>query len=200
MNFETGTWSRRSRFRVSRYGYDDEEIPDVERSKRSDCTKRIQYTTGNSRNLTFVVNRGWCRLLRFQIRENRLHRRTKLLSCSWPVWIVTYYILRILNQLDYLIRNRCRLCACVLLIACRTWELTGPWTGAKIKVPTKFIVGDQDLVYHFPGAKEYIHGDSFKEDVPHLEEVVVIEGAAHFINQEKADEINSLIYDFITKF
>ncbi|KAA0044386.1 hypothetical protein IC582_017487 [Cucumis melo] len=81
-----------------------------------------------------------------------------------------------------------------------TWELTGPWSRAQIKVPTKFIVGDLDLVYNFPGAKEYIHGGGFKKDVPLLEDVVVIEGAAHFINQEKPDEISSLIYDFITKF
>lgn len=83
---------------------------------------------------------------------------------------------------------------------CRSWELTAPWSGAQIKVPAKLIVGDLDLVYHFPGAKEYIHGGGFKKDVPLLEEVVVIEGAAHFINQERADEINSHIYDFINKF
>ena len=52
-------------------------------------------------------------------------------------------------------------------------------------------MGDLDLVYDFPGAKEYIHGGGFKKDVPLLEDVVVIEGAAHFINQEKADEISS---------
>ncbi|KAE8649046.1 hypothetical protein Csa_015387 [Cucumis sativus] len=72
-----------------------------------------------------------------------------------------------------------------------TWELTGPWSRGEIKVPAKFIVGDLDLVYDFPGAKEYIHGGGFKKDVPLLEDVVVIEGAAHFINQEKADEISS---------
>ncbi|KAG6581277.1 hypothetical protein SDJN03_21279, partial [Cucurbita argyrosperma subsp. sororia] len=81
-----------------------------------------------------------------------------------------------------------------------SWELTAPWSGSQIKVPTKFIVGDLDLVYHLPGAKEYIHGGRFKEDVPFLEEVVVIQGAAHFINQERADEISSLIYEFINKF
>ncbi|XP_022984036.1 uncharacterized protein LOC111482470 isoform X2 [Cucurbita maxima] len=82
----------------------------------------------------------------------------------------------------------------------QTWELTGPWSGAKIKVPTKFVVGDVDMVYHLPGAKQYIHGGGFKKDVPLLEEVVVMEGAAHFINQEKADEISAHIYDFINKF
>lgn len=98
--------------------------------------------------------------------------------------------------MDYFKNRFCVFC----LTHCRSWELTGPWNGVKIKVPTKFIVGDLDLVYHFPGAKEYIHGDGFKNDVPFLEEVVVIEGAAHFINQEKADEVSSLIYDFIKKF
>nr|GFC24927.1 bifunctional epoxide hydrolase 2 [Tanacetum cinerariifolium] len=72
--------------------------------------------------------------------------------------------------------------------------------GSKIMVPVKFIVGDLDITYHFPGAKEYIHGDEFKKLVPGLEEVVVMEGVGHFINQEKPQEINDHIYDFITKF
>ncbi|MCD7454625.1 Epoxide hydrolase 3 [Datura stramonium] len=80
------------------------------------------------------------------------------------------------------------------------WELTAPWTGAQVKVPTKFIVGEFDLVYHIPGAKEYIHNGGFKKDVPLLEEVVVLEGAAHFVNQERPDEISKHIYDFIQKF
>ncbi|KAM3268290.1 hypothetical protein P3S67_031231 [Capsicum chacoense] len=71
---------------------------------------------------------------------------------------------------------------------------------AQVEVPTKFIVGEFDLVYHIPGAKEYIHNGGFKKDVPLLEEVVVVEGAAHFVNQEKPDEINKNIYDFIQKF
>lgn len=75
-----------------------------------------------------------------------------------------------------------------------------PWTGSKIEVPTKFIVGDTDLTYHFPGAQEYIHKGGFKKDVPNLEEVIIMEETGHFINQEKPDEINSHIYDFIQKF
>ncbi|KAK3016339.1 hypothetical protein RJ639_005723 [Escallonia herrerae] len=81
-----------------------------------------------------------------------------------------------------------------------SWELTAAWTGAQVRVPTKFIVGDLDLTYHIPGAKEYIHNGGFQKDVPLLEEVVVMEGVAHFINQEKPDEINEHIYDFIKKF
>uniref|UniRef100_A0A7N0SVI6 soluble epoxide hydrolase n=1 Tax=Kalanchoe fedtschenkoi TaxID=63787 RepID=A0A7N0SVI6_KALFE len=81
-----------------------------------------------------------------------------------------------------------------------SWELTGPWHGQQIQVPVKFIIGDQDITYHIPGAKEYIHGEGFKRDVPYLEEVVVMEGVAHFLTQEKPDEISSHIYNFIKKF
>lgn len=82
----------------------------------------------------------------------------------------------------------------------RTWELTAAWTGVQIKVPVKFIVGDQDMVYNLPGFKEYIHNGGFKRDVPLLQEVVVMEGVAHFINQEKPEEISNHIYDFVKKF
>ncbi|KAL5701331.1 hypothetical protein ACHQM5_026677 [Ranunculus cassubicifolius] len=80
------------------------------------------------------------------------------------------------------------------------WELTAPYTGAQIKVPTKFITGNEDMVYTTPGHKEYIHGNAFKEDVPFLQDVIVMEGAGHFINQEKPDEITKHIYEFIKNF
>ncbi|KAM5568919.1 epoxide hydrolase A [Rosa sericea] len=81
----------------------------------------------------------------------------------------------------------------------RNWELLAPWTGAQVKVPVKFIVGDQDLVYNSLGAQDFIHKGEFKKYVPNLE-VVVMEGVAHFNNQEKADEISEHIHDFIKKF
>ncbi|KAL8028948.1 hypothetical protein ABFX02_14G195800 [Erythranthe guttata] len=80
------------------------------------------------------------------------------------------------------------------------WELTAAWTGAKVKVPVKFIVGDIDMVYNTPGVKEYVHGGGFKNDVPLLEECIVMENTGHFINQERPDEINASIHDFFTKF
>ncbi|CAN4111048.1 unnamed protein product [Withania somnifera] len=40
----------------------------------------------------------------------------------------------------------------------------------------------------------------FTNDVPMLDDVVVLEGAAHFINQERAQETNSHIHDFLQKF
>ncbi|MCL7041462.1 hypothetical protein MKW94_007923 [Papaver nudicaule] len=80
------------------------------------------------------------------------------------------------------------------------WELTAPWTGAQVKVPVKFLVGDQDLAYHIPGVKEYVQNGSMKKDVPFLQDVVVLEGVGHFIMEEKADKINSHIIDFLKNY
>ncbi|KAK8661773.1 hypothetical protein V6N13_091368 [Hibiscus sabdariffa] len=80
------------------------------------------------------------------------------------------------------------------------WELTAPWTGSKVKVPVKFIVGDLDLTYNAPGVKDFVHKGGFKKYVPLLEEVVVMEGVAHFLHEEKPDEINKHIHHFLKKF
>ncbi|XP_021742594.1 uncharacterized protein LOC110708705 [Chenopodium quinoa] len=80
------------------------------------------------------------------------------------------------------------------------WELTAPWTGVQVKVPAKLVVGDLDMVYNTIGVKEYVHKGGFKKDVPLLEEVVVLEGVGHFINQEKTKEVNEHIIEFFSKF
>lgn len=82
----------------------------------------------------------------------------------------------------------------------RTWELMAPWTGMQVKVPAKFILGELDVTYSFPFTKDYIHKGGFKRDVPLLADVVVMEGAAHFINQEKPEEISKHILEFFEKF
>uniref|UniRef100_A0A0D9WEJ6 soluble epoxide hydrolase n=1 Tax=Leersia perrieri TaxID=77586 RepID=A0A0D9WEJ6_9ORYZ len=82
----------------------------------------------------------------------------------------------------------------------KTWELTAPWTGAQIKVPAKFIVGDADLTYHTPGIQDFIHKGGFKKYVPLLDDVVVMKGVGHFINEEKPKEVSEHIISFIGKF
>ncbi|XP_021763209.1 uncharacterized protein LOC110727922 [Chenopodium quinoa] len=81
-----------------------------------------------------------------------------------------------------------------------TWELMAPWTGVQVKVPVKFILGELDITYSFPYMKDYLHKGGFKRDVPLLAELVVMEGAAHFINQEKPEEISNHILEFFEKF
>ncbi|GAB2295344.1 hypothetical protein Dimus_029516 [Dionaea muscipula] len=80
------------------------------------------------------------------------------------------------------------------------WEIMAPWTGAQVKVPVKFIVGELDLTYHMPGVQDYIHKGGMKKDVPFLQEAVILEGVGHFLQQEKPDEISKHIYDFIQNF
>ncbi|KAG6430387.1 hypothetical protein SASPL_108452 [Salvia splendens] len=80
------------------------------------------------------------------------------------------------------------------------WELTAAWTGAKVRVPVKYIVGDLDMVYTTPGVKEYVSEGGFKQDVPLLEECVVVEDTGHFINQERPNEVNAALHQFFTKF
>jgi len=87
-----------------------------------------------------------------------------------------------------------------MLCSCRSWELSAPWTGAQIKVPSKFIVGDLDITYNAPGVQDYIHKVGFKASVPNLEDVVIMEGVSHFINQEKPNEVSDHICEFFSKF
>ncbi|GJY14817.1 alpha/beta hydrolase fold-1 [Tanacetum coccineum] len=46
--------------------------------------------------------------------------------------------------------------------------------GAKVMVPSKYIVGDLDLAYYRPDTIDHIHNGGFKKDVPLLEEVIVM--------------------------
>ncbi|CAI0459806.1 unnamed protein product, partial [Linum tenue] len=80
------------------------------------------------------------------------------------------------------------------------WELTRAWTDTPVMVPVKYVVGNEDMSYTTPGVNEYVHGGGFKKNVPLLEEIVVMEGVGHFLNQERAGEINGHIHNFIRKF
>ncbi|CAN1225774.1 Epoxide hydrolase A [Linum perenne] len=77
------------------------------------------------------------------------------------------------------------------------WEVTAPWQGSKVTVPSKFIVGNEDIGFRTSGAKQYIEGDTFRRLVPDLE-VVVLDGH-HFIQQERAQEVSEEIAAFLHK-
>ncbi|XP_047048349.1 epoxide hydrolase A-like [Lolium rigidum] len=77
------------------------------------------------------------------------------------------------------------------------WELTAPWTAAKVMVPTKFLAGEKAMA---TGAQEYILKGGLKRDVPGLEEVVVIPGGGQYIHLQKAEEVTEHIYNFFKKF
>lgn len=75
-----------------------------------------------------------------------------------------------------------------------------PWSGAEVTVPTKFIIGDHDMAYHFPSIQMYINLHGMKMFAPGLEDVAVLKGVGHFLHQERAKEVTDHICDFITNF
>ncbi|KAJ3687136.1 hypothetical protein LUZ61_016300 [Rhynchospora tenuis] len=77
-----------------------------------------------------------------------------------------------------------------------SWALMAPWQGAKIQVPTKFILGNKDIGCISFGTSMYIKSGGLKAIVPNLE-VVTIDGH-HFIQQEKAEEVTSEILSYFS--
>lgn len=74
----------------------------------------------------------------------------------------------------------------------RNWEIQGNLTSAAITVPAMFIGGTDDLVLGFmrpDRAKEVITG-------PYRE--VLIDGAGHWLQQERPDRVNELLLEFLS--
>jgi len=78
----------------------------------------------------------------------------------------------------------------------RNWELTGAWSGAPVTVPALYVVGDRDVVYHFPGGGPSMISN-LPKFVPNLKQAVVLEGCGHWTQQERPDEVNALILEFL---
>jgi epoxide hydrolase A/B len=73
----------------------------------------------------------------------------------------------------------------------RNWETTPELAGAKISVPCLFIGGTADPVLAFTRtdrASEVISG-------PYRQ--VMIDGAGHWLQQERPDEVNTILLDFL---
>jgi len=75
----------------------------------------------------------------------------------------------------------------------RNWSLTAHLQDARIGVPAAFVVGERDPVRHYAGQ----HEAGLKDWAPDLRLQVVVPGAGHWIQQERADEVNRLLFDFL---
>lgn len=77
----------------------------------------------------------------------------------------------------------------------RNWELTAPWQGAKIHQPSIFIAGANDsVVTGILGGKRVTEMDRV---LPNLKRKLIIEGAGHWIQQERPDEVNAALVEFL---
>jgi pimeloyl-ACP methyl ester carboxylesterase len=77
----------------------------------------------------------------------------------------------------------------------RNWELTAPWHGAQIHQPSLFIAGSNDsVITGLIGAKRV---NELERVLPNLKQRLIIDGAGHWIQQERPVEVNSALIAFL---
>jgi pimeloyl-ACP methyl ester carboxylesterase len=75
----------------------------------------------------------------------------------------------------------------------RNWELTPFLDGAKVSQPSLFLAGEKDPVLDFLG-DEFA---ALETNLPKLWKKVLIPGAGHWIQQERPEDVNLLLIDFL---
>lgn len=77
----------------------------------------------------------------------------------------------------------------------RNWALTLPWQNARITPPALYITGDKDLVRGFypPGYLE----QQLPQLVTDLRKVVDLPGCGHWTQQERPEEVNAALLEFL---
>jgi pimeloyl-ACP methyl ester carboxylesterase len=77
----------------------------------------------------------------------------------------------------------------------RNWELTAPWQDAQIRQPSLFVAGSKDAVITgLIGAKRLTDMERVLTD---LKGKIILEGAGHWVQQERPDEVNAALVDFL---
>jgi pimeloyl-ACP methyl ester carboxylesterase len=78
----------------------------------------------------------------------------------------------------------------------RNWELTAPWAGAVIRQPALFIAGSEDPIISAGSGAAAVQ--ALPVTVPGLTRTLLIEGAGHFIQQERPRLVNAAILEFLS--
>ena len=77
----------------------------------------------------------------------------------------------------------------------RNWELMGAYSGAAVNVPALYMAGDLDLVVAFPRMKEVIA--DLPRYIPQLKGTIMLPGCGHWTQQERPNEVNKAMIDFL---
>jgi pimeloyl-ACP methyl ester carboxylesterase len=77
----------------------------------------------------------------------------------------------------------------------RNWELLAPWQDATIRPPALFIAGSRDAVIR--GAMGERALAQMPRLVPNLVETLIIDGAGHWIQQERPAAVNAALLRFL---
>ncbi|MEO3784142.1 alpha/beta hydrolase [Actinocorallia sp. B10E7] len=73
----------------------------------------------------------------------------------------------------------------------RNWRLTEPFAERTIDCPSLFLTGSDDLV------AEFMKADRLTTVLTDLREHVVLDGAGHWIQQERPEEVNEVLLRFL---
>ena len=73
----------------------------------------------------------------------------------------------------------------------RNWELLAPYEGMRIEQPALFVTGSRDPV------RAFMPHEAMEGSVTDLRDVVVVEGAGHWVQQERPDEVNAALLSFL---
>jgi pimeloyl-ACP methyl ester carboxylesterase len=75
----------------------------------------------------------------------------------------------------------------------RDWEDLAAWRGQAIQVPALFVGGDRDgpTLWGAPAIA------AFDRTLPRLHRSIVLEGCGHWTQQERPDEVNEALVDFL---
>jgi hypothetical protein len=77
----------------------------------------------------------------------------------------------------------------------QNWELLAPWEGAVMHQPALFIAGAEDHVIRGPTGKTQL--DALSTTVPGLKQKVLLEGAGHYIQQERPTQVTTALINFL---
>lgn len=79
----------------------------------------------------------------------------------------------------------------------RNWTLTAPFAGARIRQPALFMAGTLDGVIRGPLGEAALA--ALPEVVPGLRRKVLLEGAGHWINEQRPKEVNAELLRFLSE-
>jgi epoxide hydrolase A/B len=77
----------------------------------------------------------------------------------------------------------------------RNWEILAPFAGARVTIPALYMAGDRDLVVSFRGMDQLI--PNLAKFVPQLRRTIMLPGCGHWTQQERADEVNAAMIEFL---
>jgi pimeloyl-ACP methyl ester carboxylesterase len=77
----------------------------------------------------------------------------------------------------------------------RNWQLTAAWQDAQIRQPSLFLAGSKDgVVTGLIGSRQIAELDRV---LTNLKAKIILDGAGHWVQQERPDEVNAALIDFL---